>query len=67
MKVNATFRGQSVEIDMTEEDTSINFNGVYLMEISHNNGVLEPTGRAIDGYGNPLSFNANEFSYTIEK
>ena len=67
MKVNATFKGQSVEIDMTEDDTSINFNGAYLVEISNNNGALETTGRAIDGYGMPLKFDANEFSYTIEK
>ena len=36
------------------------------MEIAHNNGILEPTGRAIDGYGTPLSFDVNEFSYTIK-
>lgn len=67
MKVNATFKEQNVEIDMTEDDTSIDFNGVYLVEISHNNGALETTGIAIDGWGIPLTFDANEFSYTIKK
>ena len=66
MKIEASFRDQIIEINIDEKDTSIDFNCAYLIEISHNNGVLEPTGRAIDGYGNPLLFDVNEFKYTIK-
>ncbi len=48
-----------IKEDKEKEDchTSLNFNGHYLVEIDKD---LKPTGRAINGYGNPIVFSHDE-------
>jgi len=57
MKLTCTFKGQEIEIEEEDCHTSLNFNGHYLVEIDKD---LKPTGRAINGYGNPIVFSPDE-------
>ena len=57
MKIIFEFRGQEIEVERENCESSLDFNGCYLVEIDKD---LKPTGRAIDGYGCPISFNDNE-------
>lgn len=57
MKVKCTFKEQKIEIEKEDCHTSLNFNGHYLVEIDKD---LKPTGRAINGYGNPIVFSHDE-------
>ena len=51
------FRNQEIELEEKDCGTSLDFNGCYLIEIDED---LKPTGRAINGYGQPISFNEDE-------
>lgn len=57
MKVKFKFREQEIELEEKDCGSSLNFNGCYLVEIDEN---LLPTGRAINGYGEPITFCENE-------
>ena len=64
MKVIFEFRGQQIEVEKEDCAPSLDFNGCYLMEIDKD---LKPTGRAIDGYGQPISFSIDELIIKMEE
>lgn len=57
MKIKFSFRGQEIEVEEKDCHISLDFNGCYLVEIDKD---LKPTGRAINGYGHPITFSADE-------
>lgn len=66
MKIQASFRGLylGIEVDDRDEFIALNFDGCYLIEFDLQ--AMEVTGNAIDGGGNTLSFNPQELIIQVE-
>ena len=52
-----TFRDQQIVVEDINGTEALNFNGHYLIEVD---GMLKPTGRAINGCGAVLNFSDDE-------
>ena len=39
------------------------FGGEYLFEIINENGIMRPTGNAVDGWGNPVVFEQDDILF----
>ena len=62
----ARFRGLDIEIKMPKqgECISLDFDGSYLVGAINDNGKMEVTGEAINGYGYQIYVNKEEVKFT---
>jgi len=69
IRVKATYTGQNLETEfiMTTqgETVSIDFQGNLLVEVENIKGEMTPTGKGMDGRGNPAFIDKDDIVFKI--